>query len=140
MRLTGRGSPTPGLDLGVLWFNPGILSRVCQTQVKWGLFTLNYGSGSRRDVNSSSCFCVISNRCDCGHPRSSIFCKGASSSRLGSRTPDDSISMRWWGAHNPAIWFIGAEPAKIWNSLRACFYGCVSSIQMEKLFTPTVFF
>jgi len=45
---------------------------------------LNYGSGSRRALNSSvaSCFCVTSNRCDCGHPRSSRFCKGASSSRV----------------------------------------------------------
>jgi len=47
-------------------------------------FTLNYGSGSRHALNSSvvSCFCVTSNRCDCGHPRSSRFCKGASSSRV----------------------------------------------------------
>ena len=47
-------------------------------------FTLNYGSGSRRPLNSSvaSCFCVTSNRCDCGHPRFSRFCKGASSSRV----------------------------------------------------------
>ena len=66
-------------------------------------FTLNYRSGSRRALNSSvaSCFCVTSNRCDCGHSRSSRFCKGASSSRLGSRKPDDSISVKRWGAHNP---------------------------------------
>ena len=77
-------------------------------------FTLNYGSGSRRALNSSvaSCFCVTSNRCDCGHPRSSRFCKRASSSRLGSRRPDDSISVRRWGAPNPTIWFMGAEPVK----------------------------
>jgi len=37
-----------------------------------------------RALNSSvaSCFCVTSNRCDCSHPRSSRFCKGASSSRV----------------------------------------------------------
>ena len=105
------------------------------------LFTLNYGSGSRRALNSSvaSCFCVTSNRCDFRHPRSSRFCKGASSSRLGSRRPDDSISVRRWGAHNPTMRFMGAEPVKSWNSLRACFYGHVSSIQKEKLFTPIVF-
>jgi len=105
-------------------------------------FTLNYGSGSRRAFNSSiaSCFCMTSNRCDCGHLRSSRFCKGASSSRLGSRRPEDSISVRRWGAHNPTIWFMGSEPVKSWNSLRACFYGRVSSIQKEKLFTPIVFF
>jgi len=103
-------------------------------------FTLNYGSGSRHTLNCSvaSCFCVASNRCDCGNSRSSRFCKGASSSRFGSRRPDDSISVRPWGAHNPTIWFMGTEPVKSWNSFKACFYGRVSSIQ-KKLFTPIVF-
>ena len=59
-------------------------------------FTLNYGRGSRRALNSSValCFCVTSNRCDCAHPRSSKFCKGASSSQLGSRRPGDGIRVR----------------------------------------------
>jgi len=41
-------------------------------------FTLNYGNGSRRALNSSvaSCFCVTSNRCDCGDPHSSSICTG----------------------------------------------------------------
>jgi len=111
--------------------------------VRMRSFTLNYWSRSRRALNSSvaSCFCVTSNRCDCGHPRSSRFCKGASSSRVRvCGRPDDSTSVGWWGAHDPTIWFMGEEPVKSWNSLRACFYGRVSSMQKEKLFTPIVFF
>jgi len=73
------------------------------------------------------------NRCDCGNPPSSRFCKGASSSRVRV------WQTRRWGAHNPTIWFMGAEAVKSSNSLRACFYGRVSSIQ-KKLFTPIVFF
>jgi len=66
--------------------------------------------------------------------------KGRVCHEFGSRWPEESISVRWWGTHNPTIWFMGAEPTKSWNSLRACFYGRVRSIQMEKLFTPLVFF
>ena len=80
-------------------------------------FTLNYVS--RHALNSSvASFCVTSNRCDCGNPHFSRFCKGASLSRLGSCRPDDSISVRRWDAHNPTIWFMGSEPVKSWNSLR----------------------
>jgi len=68
------------------------------------------------------------------------FAKERVRHEFGSGTPDDSITVRWWGAHNPTIWFMGAEPVKSLNSLRACFYGRVSSIQKEKLFTPIVFF
>jgi len=32
------------------------------------------------------------------------------------------------------------EPVKSSNSLRACFYSLVSSIEKEKLFTPVIFF
>jgi len=57
-----------------------------------------------------------------------------------SGRPDGSISVRWWGAHNPTIWFMGSENLKSWNLLRACFYARICSIQKEKLFTPIDFF
>jgi len=104
-------------------------------------FTWNYGSGSRRAFNSSvasffvwlviGAIAVIHALLD--------FSRERVRHEFGSRLPDVMVSVRWWGTHNPTLWFIGAEPVKSWNSLRACFYGSVSSIQ-KKLFTPTVFF
>ena len=103
-------------------------------------FTWNYVSGSRSAFNSSvasffvwpviGAIAVIHGLPD--------FARKRVRHEFGSRWPDESIHVRWWGSHNPTIWFMEAEPVKSWISLRACFYGRVSSIQ-KKLFTPIVF-
>jgi len=105
-------------------------------------FTRNYVSWGRRAFNSSvasffvwlviGAITVIHALLD--------FARERVRHEFGSRWPDVMVSVRWWGTHNPTIWFMGAEPVKSWNSLRACFYGRVSSIWKEKLFTPIVFF
>jgi len=78
--------------------------------------------------------------CACGQPRSYRFCKG---SGLGSSRPDVIVSVRWHGQAEPTLWLEGAKrqvAVKSWNSLSACFYGLVSSIQQKKFFTPIIFF
>ena len=105
-------------------------------------FTWKYGSGSRRAFNSSvaSFFVWLVIGAIAVMHALLDFSRERVRHEFGSRWPDIMISVRWWVTHNPTIWFMGAELVKCWNSLRACFYGRVSSIQNEKFFAPIVFF
>jgi len=78
-------------------------------------------------------------RCACGHPRSFRFCNG---SEFGSGRPDVMVSVRWLSHAEPTLWLEEAErqvAVKSWNSLSACFYGRVSSIQHKKFFRHKIF-
>ena len=106
-------------------------------------FTWKYASARRRAFNSS----IASFLCDLYIGALAVihdfyqFCKGASSS--GSRWPDVVVSVRCKRHAGPTLWLMGVErqvAVKSWNSLSACFYGLVSSIQTEKFFTPMIFF
>ena len=78
-------------------------------------------------------------RCACGHLRSYRFCKG---SEFWSRWPDVIVSVRWPTHSDPTLWLEGAKrqvAVKSWNSLSACFYGRVSSIQHKQFCRPKIF-
>ena len=77
------------------------------------------------------------NRCACDLPRSFRFLQGKGCD-FGSSWPDVMVSVMWLTHADPTLWLEGAKrhlSAKRWNSLSACFYGLVSSIQ-KKFFTP----
>jgi len=101
-----------------------------------------YVSTSRSALHASvaSFFVHRKNRCACCCPRSFLFCKG---SGFGSSGPDDMASERWRNHPDSTLWLEGVlrrVAVKCCNSLRACFYGLVSSIKKEKFFTPIIFF
>ena len=108
-------------------------------QMRWPRET--YASTRRSFFHASvaSFFIWHVKRCACGHPRPFRFCK---KSEFGSRWPDVMVSVSLLTQVDPTLSLEGAKrhvATKSWNSLSACFCGCVSSMQHKKFFRSTIF-
>ena len=74
-------------------------------------------------------------------PRSLRFYSVGKGCDFGSRWPDVMVIVRWLTHAEPTLCVEGSKrqvAINSWNSLSACFYGLVSSVQ-KKLFTPIIF-
>jgi len=107
------------------------------TRVKW-VHSRETTQAFNSSVTSFSVWLV--NRYACGHPRSSRFARERVRYEFGSPWPDVMVSVTWLWAHCTHVVVNGGRAPGGWNSLSTCFYGLVSSVQKEKLFTPIIFF